>query len=75
MVQLWYMVVPMFRCWNVLLPLKMMAGYEAVLVSLEKRAMCPLRRSRPWRRTSIIDAGESNGAYVAGAPDVAVGVG
>jgi hypothetical protein len=63
MVQLLYMVIPMFRCWNVLLPIKMMAHYEAKLASLEKRAMCQLRidaAQNPGRITSITGADESN---------------
>jgi hypothetical protein len=40
---LWQRVIPMLRCWRVLIPLKMMAGYEEVITTLEREAMKPER--------------------------------
>jgi hypothetical protein len=33
---LWERVAPMLRCWHVLVPLKMVDGYESVCTSLER---------------------------------------
>jgi hypothetical protein len=42
MKQLWHMVMPMIRCWSVLLPLKLTARFDDVMATLEKRALGPL---------------------------------
>jgi hypothetical protein len=36
---LWQKVVPMLRCWKVLVPIMMEVGYESVISSLEKMMM------------------------------------
>jgi hypothetical protein len=41
MKSLWRKVVPMVRCWKVLVPIVMEAGYESVISSLEKMLMMP----------------------------------
>jgi hypothetical protein len=38
---LWQRVVPMLRCWKVLIPLKLDVGYESVISSLEKVLRAP----------------------------------
>jgi hypothetical protein len=40
---LWMLVLPMLRCWRVLLPLKMMAGFDAAIDNLEMVVLSPLR--------------------------------
>jgi hypothetical protein len=78
MTQLWYMVIPMFRCWNVLLPLKLTAGFNVVVALLEKRVLAPLwieATQYPWRRVSASDAARFDRSTTDVAPDVAVGVG
>jgi hypothetical protein len=42
----WQRVLPMLKCWKVLVPLKMMAGFEGVISSLEVAA---------WRPEQITD--------------------
>jgi hypothetical protein len=39
---LWGRVVPMLRCWKILVPLKLEAGYESVMSSLEKVLRAPV---------------------------------
>jgi hypothetical protein len=36
------MIIAMIRCWSVLLPLKMVTGFEDAVSSLERRALGPL---------------------------------
>jgi hypothetical protein len=43
MKQMWHHVLTMLRCWKVLIPLKMMAGYEEAIASLEQLVMKPER--------------------------------
>jgi hypothetical protein len=43
MKHLWMLVIPMLRCWRVLLPLKMMADFDAAIDKLEKVVSRPLR--------------------------------
>jgi hypothetical protein len=43
--QVWKMVLPMLRCWRVLLPLKLMDVFDNVISSLEKLVLGPLRIS------------------------------
>jgi hypothetical protein len=38
---LWQRIVPMLRCWRVLVPLVMESGYESVASQLEKLLMMP----------------------------------
>jgi hypothetical protein len=41
MKQLWQRVVPMVRCWRVLVPLVMEPGYESIISQLEKVLTMP----------------------------------
>jgi hypothetical protein len=43
MKHVWNLVLPMLRCWSVLVPLKLAAGFEDVRTSLERLAMRPLQ--------------------------------
>jgi hypothetical protein len=36
MKMLWQRVLPMLRCWKILIPLKMAAGFDGALASMEK---------------------------------------
>jgi hypothetical protein len=67
MKQLWHVVVPMIRCWSILLPLKLTAGFDDVMVALEKRAMGPLLiedNQDRGGRNAISDAGGISSADV-----------
>jgi hypothetical protein len=41
MSQLWQKMLPMLKCWSILVPLKMMAGFDAVVSALEKVLVTP----------------------------------
>jgi hypothetical protein len=43
MEQVWSLILPMLRCWSVLVPLKMAAGFEDARTSLERLAMRPMQ--------------------------------
>jgi hypothetical protein len=51
MKSLWQKVVPMLRCWKVLVPIVMEAGYESVISSLEK--IPEMMSPRAWQETSL----------------------
>jgi hypothetical protein len=55
MKQLWFMVL-MIRCWSVLVPMKMAAGFENALASMEKLVSGPLLiEATPLRRAAAPD--------------------
>jgi hypothetical protein len=47
MKQLWFIVLPMIRCWSVLVPLKMATGFESAPSSMEKLVSGPLLIEAP----------------------------
>jgi hypothetical protein len=58
----------MVRCWSVLLPLKLVSGFEDVATSLERRALGPLRLEHTLSTGRVVVA-----APDANAKDVSVG--
>jgi hypothetical protein len=52
MKKLWGMVIPMLKCWSVLIPLKMLAAYEGATAALENAVWRP----EPIERTSFSGA-------------------
>jgi hypothetical protein len=51
--QVWWKILPMLKCWKVLVPLGLMENFEAVLTSLERLASRPERITLP---RSVVDA-------------------
>jgi hypothetical protein len=41
MKQVWHWVIPMLKCWRVLVPVGNLDGFDPMVSSLEKLAMCP----------------------------------
>jgi hypothetical protein len=53
MQMLWHRVLPMLRCWKILVPIQLMDDFDSVVASLERMMMEPeLIELKPSRRTS-----------------------